>query len=638
MSRGATEEQRAIHKARLPRARAGASPARVRAVASVAGVQGLEPRTLLSGTWQTVFDNHAWSDYGSIASDAAGNVYAAATIFEVADGVGITHIVIEEKLAGGDAWTTISDTPNAACQSMVVNSAGDIYVADFLSMKIWKMKRSAGESTFSLAWSVPQGGYIHLRTVDASDDIYAVGVTYPTSGGNVTYVLRQSAGEDDFAVIDSSTTNHVSGFAPMDVVVVPTGASAGIYVAGGYQPNPGDSGSGMVRRSTDGGSTWTTVNLGYRYDVRRVTADPLGNLYVVGTADNPPEPFQDLWVVKKSTDAGRTWSVVDSFNSGEAIQPTIAGIAADQAGNIYVAGIIPPSEGTAPPHALIRSNIGGTWHTVDDYQGGWGWGLAIDSRGQPYAALTAFETAIGHQRLIVRSPGASSAVVGRHVFYDRSAFDAGDDDAAVATDKAALRPGQTATFANVTSYSRGINGVMVDVTGLPAGAALTADDFSFRWGRSADGSDFADGPAPASVTVRPAEGSGGGDRVTLVWGDDAVRNGWLEVTVRANADTGLAAPDVFGFGNLVGDTGNSATSLTVNAQDLAAVRRHLFSPSAVTGRFDFDRDGRVTAADFSIVRANYLARLQPLTAMPPTPVSERRRDGEMGRVAAALLM
>jgi hypothetical protein len=45
------------------------------------------------------------------------------------------------------------------------------------------------------------------------------------------------------------------------------------------------------------------------------------------------------------------------------------------------------------------------------------------------------------------------------------------DDGAIATDKVALPPGQTGTFANYTSYPRGINGIMVDIQGLadPAG-------------------------------------------------------------------------------------------------------------------------------------------------------------------------
>ena len=82
----------------------------------------------------------------------------------------------------------------------------------------------------------------------------------------------------------------------------------------------------------------------------------------------------------------------------------------------------------------------------------------------------------------------AATVTGRNVFYNHSAFDGNNpaanaqDDAAIATNKQALRPGQTATLANVTSYSRGINGVMIDMTRMPSN--LDADDFEFRVGNS----------------------------------------------------------------------------------------------------------------------------------------------------------
>ncbi len=66
-----------------------------------------------------------------------------------------------------------------------------------------------------------------------------------------------------------------------------------------------------------------------------------------------------------------------------------------------------------------------------------------------------------------------SQSLGRHVFYNNSAFGGNDpatgpdDDAAVALDKQALLPGQTATFDNYTSYVLGINGIMIDLAGLP---------------------------------------------------------------------------------------------------------------------------------------------------------------------------
>ena len=79
--------------------------------------------------------------------------------------------------------------------------------------------------------------------------------------------------------------------------------------------------------------------------------------------------------------------------------------------------------------------------------------------------------------------GNTRAAAGAFVFYNDSGFDGHDpaanamDEFAIATDKAPLRPGEAATFANVTSYVRGLNGVMID---LPGVNTVGLSDFSFR--------------------------------------------------------------------------------------------------------------------------------------------------------------
>jgi ELWxxDGT repeat protein len=206
---------------------------------------------------------------------------------------------------------------------------------------------------------------------------------------------------------------------------------------------------------------------------------------------------------------------------------------------------------------------------------------------------------------------APPAVVGRWVYYNHSEFDRNDaaanavDDNAIAMDKAALLPGTTGTFANVTSYTRGINGVMVDVRGLPNGT-LSADDFQFRM-RGPSG--WTDAPAPSQLSVRRGAGADGSDRISFTWPDNAVRNTWLEVTVKANARTGLTAPDVFSFGNLVGAT----QATRVGALDLAAVRRAINSTAAIGSITDINRDGRVNSLDLAAVRSSLLRMLEPVS-------------------------
>ena len=50
----------------------------------------------------------------------------------------------------------------------------------------------------------------------------------------------------------------------------------------------------------------------------------------------------------------------------------------------------------------------------------------------------------------------------------------------------------------------------------------------------------------------------------------AVAGGWLQVTVLANDKTGLPQPDVFYFGNAVGESGDSPFYALVNATEALA--------------------------------------------------------------------
>ena len=147
-------------------------------------------------------------------------------------------------------------------------------------------------------------------------------------------------------------------------------------------------------------------------------------------------------------------------------------------------------------------------------------------------------------------------VVGRHLFYNNSKFDGngteGDfrDDAAIATDKTALLPGGTATFANYSSFSNGINGIAIDIENLPGD--LIASDFEFRVGNSNAPHTWSLLPSEPSIVIRAGAGENGSDRVELLWADGTILKEWLQVTIKANTKTGLTHDDVFYFGSAVG--------------------------------------------------------------------------------------
>ena len=218
-----------------------------------------------------------------------------------------------------------------------------------------------------------------------------------------------------------------------------------------------------------------------------------------------------------------------------------------------------------------------------------------------------------------------SEVVARHVFYNNSVYDGNNaapnagDDGAIATDKQVLRPGETATPANYTGYAKGVNGLMVDVGGLPLSVTLDASDFQFHVGSGGGGPDGATTWSPAmppSVLFRRGAGRDGSDRVTLVWPDNQIRNQWLRVTVPAGGWIGLTTPDVFYFGNLVGDTMNSPGTFRVDSQDVSRTRNAQLRPADIASLYDHNRDGRINTSDQSITRNNQGFELARLTAAP----------------------
>jgi ELWxxDGT repeat protein len=246
----------------------------------------------------------------------------------------------------------------------------------------------------------------------------------------------------------------------------------------------------------------------------------------------------------------------------------------------------------------------------------------------------------GQELWIVR--GAS--VTGRHAFYNNSTFDGNDpaanaaDDAAIAPHKTALLPGQTAGFANYTSFSKGLNGIMIDVANL--WDTPTADDFVFRIGNNNSPDSWLPAPPPESITVRAGAGVNGSDRISIVWADGAIAKTWLEVTLLPGSRTGVPAPDVFYFGNAIGETGNTTASAVVNSADEALTRlngRGAANPAPIDFRFDFNHDGLVNAADQALARLNASNALSALRLIVPIASTANAGDPDLSSLADGML-
>ncbi len=142
----------------------------------------------------------------------------------------------------------------------------------------------------------------------------------------------------------------------------------------------------VVKKSTDGGATWSVVDTFSNgeaapfYEYNAITSDRVGNLYAVGDGNG--------WFARRSLDGGSSWSTVDTL-AGIA-----HGVATDAAGNVYVAG-----DNSANQSWIVRKGTGtGTsWSTVDTFSPG-GYGSARAVLCHPTAGIFITGTGYGGGR------------------------------------------------------------------------------------------------------------------------------------------------------------------------------------------------------------------------------------------------
>jgi hypothetical protein len=193
-----------------------------------------------------------------------------------------------------------------------------------------------------------------------------------------------------------------------------------------------------------------------------------------------------------------------------------------------------------------------------------------------------------------------SAITGRYTFYNGSAF-----GEAIATDKTALLPGETAAFTNYTSYSGGITGIFIDFDAIPG--TLTAADFDFYV--SADGETWTPVIDP---TVSQSD-----NRVKCIWAAGTITNKWLRVTVLATENTGLSNPDVHYWGNLVAEVTGDFVVAAIHPgdADLEAIIANVDfvdTNKPITSLYDINRDKAILYDDFLLASENNGATLVQL--------------------------
>jgi hypothetical protein len=336
---------------------------------ALAGAAALLTHTTFAQTWHTVDDliyfPNADAEVQAMTTDPAGNVYAAG--WAVFGGrFGPWEGLIQKSSTAGTTWQT-SDVffqgQYAEYLGIASDSVGNLYAVgdytDAAGNDRWIVRRSQDTG---VSWSTVDdfslGGntaWARAVSTDASGNVFVAGLATTTSGQTYWIVRKGTSLGSAWSTVDTFTLN---GFdIATGVVCHPT---KGIFVAGWGSRGTKGGWQWVVRRSVNGGATWSTVNT-YASGggtANAIGADASGNIYVVGTAPAG-------WVVRKGT-GGTSWATVDTF-----LQPyqgaTPYSFTVDAHGNLFVVGSGGANYATT---WLVRENPGGTgkWSTVDSFQ------------------------------------------------------------------------------------------------------------------------------------------------------------------------------------------------------------------------------------------------------------------------------
>lgn len=203
----------------------------------------------------------------------------------------------------------------------------------------------------------------------------------------------------------------------------------------------------------------------------------------------------------------------------------------------------------------------------------------------------------------------------------------GGVDAALDSGKVLVPSGTTSqptTFANVINYSRGLNGLVFDVAGLVA-SFLTIDDFTFRIGNTSSPKGWAVAPTPTLISVTPGTPTTPA-RIRLEWADNAIQNTWLQIIVKANANTGLSQRVASYIGHALGEVNGTGNPLRVSNADLLLVQSAISASIVpVTDNRDVNKDRRVTNADLLLVQGRISAT--GVISMIPIPIAGSTSEG-----------
>jgi tetratricopeptide (TPR) repeat protein len=195
--------------------------------------------------------------------------------------------------------------------------------------------------------------------------------------------LTNMAPAGTFAFLDSELdmpawqiiddTRSPAGLNARPLVVLTDPASERIYGAGFGNVDAQGKEVAVIRASSDSGKTWAVLNTwqgGPATELYGFCLAPSGSLFMAGrVCDDPAKGERQTmdWYVRRSMDQGATWTTRDWIHCGTGGKPWCRVVQAAPTGEIYAAGHTGTNQGYGGWAWLVRksSDDGESWTTVD---------------------------------------------------------------------------------------------------------------------------------------------------------------------------------------------------------------------------------------------------------------------------------
>jgi hypothetical protein len=305
--------------------------------------------------WATQWGGTAEERFGSVASDAAGNLYLGGSSHASPSSAETRAELVKYNSSGALQWRrTLSAQRNVDDGGVAVDSAGNIYQCGATNDNLFTnlvfsydpflvKYDSAGNMLWSRQFGTSADDFATSMAVDGAGNVYVKGDTYgdmggPNAGGSDIFLTKfDSSGNQLWSrQLGTSTTESSSG-----MCASPAGS---LYFVGSSYGNLGGTNAGfgdaIVAKYDSAGNLLWTRELGSSVEDAAfgVCADAADNVFITGYTDGnlaaTNKGGHDFFIAKYNALGTLLWD----RQIGTTLDDTAWGLALDASGSLYCGG------------------------------------------------------------------------------------------------------------------------------------------------------------------------------------------------------------------------------------------------------------------------------------------------------------